>query len=154
MVTEKRTVFLDTNIFIMDLRYRRDPHYRVNRTFLEKIRGDRNGKTSIVNLLELCGILSFNLNRRQLDNLFHYFPTRYSVTLFPEDYRTLATLQFGMRQLLEMISRKLSFGDALLLQHIESHSPRVSALITWDADHFKGKSSLDILTPEDYLSQI
>ena len=154
LVTKKGTVFLDTNIFIIDLRYQRDRHYRINRTFLEKVQVDRNGKTSIVNLLELCGILSFNLNRRQLDNLFHYFPRRYSVNIFPEDYPTLATVQFGMRQLFEMISRKLSFADALLLQHIESHSPRVSALITWDADHFKGKSSLEILTPEDYLSQI
>ena len=129
-------------------------HGMYGTTFLEKVQVDRNGKTSIVNLLELCGILSFNLNRRQLDNLFHYLPRRYSVNIFPEDYLTLATVQFGMRQLFEMISRKLSFADALLLQHIESHSPRVSALITWDAVHFKGKSSLDILTPEDYLSQI
>ena len=154
MVTEKRTIFLDTNIFVIDLRYRRDPHYGVNRAFLEKVRGDRNGRTSIVNLLELCGILSFNLNRRQLDNLFHFFPRRYFVKIFPEDYLTLATFQFGMRQLFKMISRRLSFADALLLQHVESHSPRVSAFITWDADHFKGKSSLDILTPGDYLSQI
>jgi hypothetical protein len=115
---------------------------------------DRNGKTSIITLLELCGILSFNLNRRQLDNLFHYFPTRYSVNVFPEAYLTLETAQFGMRKLFEMISRKLSFADALLLQHIESHFPKVSALITWDADHFKEKSPLQVLTPEEYLSQI
>ena len=154
LVTQKGTIFLDTNIFIIDLRYQRDPHYRINRAFLEKMRADRNGKTSIINLLELCGILSFNLTRRQLDDLFYYFPARYSVRIYPEDYLTLATVQFGMRQLFEMISRKLSFADVLLLQHIESHSPKVSALITWDADHFKGKSSLEILTPEDYLSQI
>ncbi len=154
MVTKKGTVFLDTNIFIIDLRYQRDPHYRVNRAFLEKIRVDQNGKTSIVNLLELCGILSFNLNRRQLDDLFHYFPTRYSVRIFPEGYLTLEKIQFGLRPLFELICSKLSFADALLLQHIESHFPRVSALVTWDADLFKGKSPLQILTPEDYLSQI
>jgi hypothetical protein len=53
-----------------------------------------------------------------------------------------------------MISKKLSFADALLLQHIESHFPRISAFITWDAGHFKGKSPLQVLTPEAYLSQV
>ncbi len=154
LVTKKGTVFLDTNIFIIDLRYQRDPNYRINRAFLEKVRTDRNGKTSVVNLLELCGILSFNLNKRQLDNLFYYFPMRYSINVFPEDYLTLEAMQFGMRQLFEMISKKLSFADALLLQHIESHFPRISAFITWDAGHFKGKSPLQVLTPEAYLSQI
>ena len=107
---------------IIDLRYEGDPNYRTNRAFLERVRADRNGKTSIMRLLELCGILSFNLNRRQLGNLFHYFPMRYSVNIFPEDYLTLATLQVGIHQLNGMISRKLSFGDALLLQHIRNPS--------------------------------
>jgi len=152
LVAEKGTIFLDTNVFVIDLRYKRDRHYRTNRALLEKVKEDRNAKTSIINLLELCGILSFNLNSRQLENLFHYFPTRYSVKVFPEDYATLENLPFGLPRLFEMISRKLAFTDALLLQHIESHIPRVLTLITWDADHFQGKSSLRILTPEDYLS--
>jgi hypothetical protein len=154
VVTKKGIVFLDTNIFTIDLRYQRDLNYRINRGFLEKVRTDRNGKISVFNLLELCGILSFNLNKRQLDNLFHYFSARYSINVFPENYLILETMHFGMRQLFEIISKKLSFANALLLQHIESHFPRISAFITWDADHFKGKSPLQVLTPEAYLSQI
>ncbi len=152
MVAEKGTIFVDTNIFVIDLRYKRDRHYRTNLAFLERVKEDRNGKTSIINLLELCGILSFNLTGRQLENLFHYFPTRYSVRVFPEDYAVLENLQFGMSGLFGMISRKLAFADALLLQHLESYRSGNSILVTWDADHFQGKCSLRILTPEEYLS--
>lgn len=146
-------IFLDTNIFIIDLRYSRDPHFRINRAFLERVKKEGNGRTSIISFLELCGILSFNLNSQQLENLFHYFPAKYSVSLFPSTYLGKEYMEFSIHRLLETISRKLSFGDALLLTHIESHSPKASALVTWDAEHFKGKTSIPVLTPKDYMRE-
>lgn len=58
-------VLVDTNIFVIDLRYKRDKNYETNRAFLDYMGEKRNGFTTIVNLLELCGILSFNLNEKQ-----------------------------------------------------------------------------------------
>ena len=52
---------IDTNVFVIDRRYRRDRNYAVNRRFLDGVKRDRNGFTTTINLLELCGILSFNL---------------------------------------------------------------------------------------------
>jgi hypothetical protein len=60
---------IDTNIFVIELRYKRDTNYEVNWVFLEQIGDKRNGFTTIVNLLALCGILSFNLNEKQLIEL-------------------------------------------------------------------------------------
>ena len=71
-------VLVDTNIFVIDLRYKRDANYEINRTFLDHIGEKRNGFTTIVNLLELCGILSFNLNEKQLIELWFYFQHRFS----------------------------------------------------------------------------
>lgn len=153
MVATKKVIFLDTNIFVIDLRYPRDPLHSVNRAFLEKVKTEKNGKTTVISLLELCGILSFNLNRQQLDGLFRYFPAKYSVSLFPANYLGLESLRVQIGRIFEIVSRKLSFGDALQLLYVESHLPIASAFITWDAEHFNGKSIIPVLTPGDYLKQ-
>ena len=40
--------------------------------------------------------------------------------------------------------------DALILGLAEC-APEADAFITWNARHFKGKSSLKVLTPQEYL---
>jgi predicted nucleic acid-binding protein len=59
-------IFVDSNVFVIALRYPRDRNARANATFLEHLRDRTDAVTSVVNLLEVCGILSFNLNERQL----------------------------------------------------------------------------------------
>jgi hypothetical protein len=44
-------VAIDTNIFIIDLRYQRDPCYQTNKEFLSFIAKKGNGATTIINLL-------------------------------------------------------------------------------------------------------
>ena len=65
---------IDTTVFIIDLRYKRDRYFAANRAFLDWIAQARNGATTLFNLLEVGGILSFNLNEKQLQELFSYFP--------------------------------------------------------------------------------
>ena len=83
MGPKQELVLVDTNIFVIDLRYKRDANYEINRSFLNHISEKRNGFTTIVNLLELCGILSFNLNEKQLVELWFYFQDRYGVVVLP-----------------------------------------------------------------------
>jgi len=52
-------ILIDTNIFVIDPRCKRDVCYKTNRRFLDYMAEKRTGFTTIVNLLELCwGILS------------------------------------------------------------------------------------------------
>jgi predicted nucleic acid-binding protein len=76
-------IFVDSDVFLIDLRYRRDRRFPENREFLERLRETGRGVTTIFNLLEICGVLSFNLNRQQLWELFHYFPRRYGMRVLP-----------------------------------------------------------------------
>ena len=62
-------VLIDTNVFVIDLRHRGDVNYKTNQRFLEYAAKRQIGFTTIVNLLELCAILSFNLNETQLTEL-------------------------------------------------------------------------------------
>jgi DNA-binding Xre family transcriptional regulator len=59
-------IAVDSDVFVRDLRYLRDREYGINKQFLEILRAAKNGFTTLYNLLEICGILSFNLNPGQL----------------------------------------------------------------------------------------
>ncbi len=72
-------IFIDTDVFVIDLRYHRDPKYPENSRFLQVIAENAKATTSCYNVLETCGILAFNLNRKQLYELYHYMPRKYNL---------------------------------------------------------------------------
>ena len=49
MGTKQELVLVDTNIFVIDLRYKRDTNFTINRAFLDHIEESKNGFTTIVN---------------------------------------------------------------------------------------------------------
>jgi predicted nucleic acid-binding protein len=150
---EQDLILIDTNIFVIDLRYKRDINYRVNQAFLSSVAQNGNGFTTIVNLLELCGILSFNLNGDQLLDLWSYFCDRYKVTVLPEPDLQSDFPVIEIRRLFDMLSKKSSFGDALMMAVAEKYLAFVATLVTWDNEHFKEKYTGKVLTPEEYISK-
>jgi len=148
---ERTLVLIDTNVFVIDLRYKQDTHFRANRKFLDTIGEAGTGFTTIVNLLEICGILSFNLNERQLRDLWVYFEQKYRVTVLPDAGLEATLPSLRIREVFEWIKRKLSFGDAYILAVALKQLPSVSAMITWDKEHFKGKFKGALYTPTEYL---
>ena len=144
-------ILLDTNIFVIDLRYRRDRNFRTNRRLLDRVASDGDGATTVFNVLEVCGILSFNLNDEQVRELFHHFPARYGVRVLPADGTDRPLPGLTCAEVLETIARKASFGDALLIATIERHVPGAAAFVSWDADHFRDKLAVPVLSPEEIL---
>jgi predicted nucleic acid-binding protein len=149
--TERAFVLIDTNVFVIDLRYRQDTHYRTNRKFLDVIAEAGAGFTTVINLLEACGILSFNLNDRQLRELWFYFERKYKVTVLPDTAMDGALPSLRVREIFDLIKKKLAFGDAYILAVALKLLPSLSAMITWDKEHFKGKFKGTLLSPEEYL---
>jgi predicted nucleic acid-binding protein len=145
-------VLIDTNIFVIDLRYRRDIHYDNNLAFLNGVAEKGVGFTTIVNLLELCGILSFNLNEKQLLELWCYFQDKYKVTVLPTPELSSNFPTIGIQELFDVLKNRASLGDALMLTVAEKYLPFVSALVTWDDELFKGQFPGTVLTPEEYIS--
>jgi len=152
--TKQELVLVDTNIFVIDLRYRRDRHFKRNQSFLYSVAQIGNGFTTIVNLLELCGILSFNLNRDQLLDLWTYFHDRYKITVLPEPDLQSVFPGLEINRLFDILCKKSSFGDALIMAVAEKYLPFVSTMVSWDNEHFKGKYSGKVLTPGEYLSAL
>jgi predicted nucleic acid-binding protein len=151
---ERSLTLIDTNVFVIDLRYKQDTHYRTNRKFLDVIAQAGNGSTTVVNLLEVCGILSFNLTDRQLQELWFYFEQRYGVTVLPDTLLNGALPSLRVREVFEWIRKKLPFGDAYIIASALKLLPNLSVMITWDRAHFEGKFPGDLFTPAEYLRSI
>ena len=143
-------IFVDTNVFVVALRYPQDPNAEDNARFLESLRKRGDGVTSILNVLETCGILSFNLNRRQLLALYTYFGNRFEVGVVPDDTGAGLVTEYA-GGLLTYISRRLSFGDALVAYSVNHWASEATAFVSWDARHFRGKIFPPALTPAQFL---
>lgn len=153
MVKEKGVIAIDTNVFVIDLRYRRDRNFGINRRFLRRVHEQGGGVTSLVNLLEIVGILSFNLNERQLREFSLYFPEKYNVHVIPAPSAGARLPEFETSRLMEIMGKKASFGDALVAASIESFISHASCFVTWDSGHFDGKVGMPVMSPAEYLSR-
>lgn len=139
---------LDSDIFVLDLRFREDPRYQVNRSFLAK--GNQPRATTIYNLLEVSGILSFNLTQGALLSLYAEFGRRYGLAvLFPStpDAQALPAM---IRGVFDKITRKMTLGDAQILWIAEQH-PEVEQLVSWNTKDFIGRTALRVLTPHEWI---
>ncbi len=153
MVAAAGLTVIDTPVFVIDLRYRRDKNVAVNRSFVERIAKERRGATTIFNLLEVCEILSFNLNRTQLKELFHYFSRHYNVEVLPHSTFESPLPSVKTGDLFEIISKKTGFGDALIVGAIQRYVPGAARFVSWNAQHFKGRLPIPTLTPREFLDQ-
>lgn len=144
-------VLVDTNIFVIDLRYKRDANYEINRAFLDHMAEQKNGFTTIVNLLELCGILSFNLNENQLFELWSYFQDRYGVVVLPVPMLETNFPGIEIKEIFNLLKRRTLLGDALMISVAKKHLPFISTMITWDNMHLKNVFYGRVLTPEEFL---
>ena len=151
MGAKEDLVLIDTNVFVIDLRYKRDENYKINSYFLDYISQKKTGFTTIINLLELCGILSFNLNEKQLRDLWVYFQDRYRVTVLPSPDMDSSFPNVLINEIFDIIKNRASLGDALIIAAAHKHLSFVSTMITWDKIHFKDKFSGAVLTPAEFL---
>jgi len=104
-------------------------------------------------LLEVCGILSFNLSEKQLSELFHYFPEHYRLEVFPHSTLESPLPVFKTEDLFKIISTKTAFGDALILSAIQKYVPGATRFVSWNARHFRSRLAIPVLTPREFLDR-
>jgi hypothetical protein len=140
--------FLDSDIFLVDLRYARDRRHPVNTRFLKRMHERGDGFTTIFNLLEICGVLSFNLNPRQLRELYVHLPTRYRIRIMPGYEPDLALPRLTPGTVLRVMETKASFGDAQIVAVLLTLRPPPDLVVTWNVAHFHGRLG-SVITPGD-----
>lgn len=144
-------IFVDSNLFVIDLRYPADRDYRVNRRALDRLARDGTGMTSILNVLEICGILSFNLSVAALHALYVHFARRYRMTLVPGGGYDTRLPAPAVRDVLATMEKRMALKDAEIALAVEQHAAGLDAFVTWNAKHFAGKLSVSALTPREWL---
>lgn len=149
-------VVIDSDVLLLAFAYPNDDRQKVNQKFLEAVQTAQPA-TTIYNVMETLGQLSFNLSAEQLDGWQDWLANAYNLTVIwdidskekvdPETWREI----IYERPFQKMQTVRMAFMDALILSTAE-HTPDVEYFVTWNAKHFKGKTSLTVLTPEEYLS--
>lgn len=109
----------------------------------------------IFSLFELCGISSFNLSPEELRRWCYHFDEVYKVRIVESGGLSTGLaadwfMRFS-RRLFQLYARKMTWGDAVLLKTAEDYA--VDAIITWNPKHFQGRTTIAVVTPEEYLSR-
>ena len=149
-------VLLDTNVFVIDRFFVRDPRYGPNRQFLDKLT-EIDAGFAFFSLLELCGIASFNLSPAELRRWLFGFDRVYPVRIVqPSGLANSITsdMWFGdfSAAIVERLTRKATLGDALIV--LAAEQANATAIISWNPRHFADRTSIPVYTSEEFLEQI
>ena len=144
-------IFVDSDVFLIDIRYARDRRFDVNARFLQRLRTRGDGMTTIFNILEICGVLSFNLSSGQLLELYAYLPAQYKIGVVPSHGPAATTPRLPAAALLRVMRQRASLGDAQVIALLRTMQPPPDLLVTWNTVHFTGRLEGTLKTPDDAL---
>jgi hypothetical protein len=81
-----------------------------------------------------------------------YFQDRYKITVLPELDLQSDFPGIKINRLFDILCKKTSFGDALMISFAEKYLSFVSTMVTWDSERFKDKFAGKVLTPDEFLA--
>ena len=113
------------------------------------IDSDKTKMTTIINVLELAGLMAIAQSGLRAKKLFKHVHKRKDFKILY--WKTWPTQFSFINKTMDYISRKTSFGDAIIGWILEEHS--VEFLITWNKKHFKDRFDFEVLTPEEALKE-
>jgi predicted nucleic acid-binding protein len=146
-------VFLDANLFIIDRFFRRNVAYRANRRFLDRL-GEIRAAVPVLTLLQLCGAASFRLSGDEAERWLHDFPAVYPVEIVDPFAIGEGSAQSWLGALADdlsrYISRRMTFGDAILAREADRHG--AEAIVTWNVKDFAGRVAVPVRSPENFAS--
>jgi hypothetical protein len=149
-------VIIDSDVLLLAYAFPNDNRHDINQAFLETIHTAQPA-TTIYNVMEVLGQLSFNLSSEKLQQWQTWLVEANNLTVIwgvdPDALLQPGTWREELydRPFEKMHSSRMAYMDAMILSLAE-RTPQAEAMITWNAKHFKGKSTLNIFTPQEYLS--
>jgi hypothetical protein len=147
-------IVLDADVLIVDLVYPNDPNYPANRRFLDCI--EANGIDSRITtqgLLEVVGKRSYNTPVAGIGLLPGILLATYHLAPVPDPATVPEYAGCTYDEVVTQIAQQMSLGDAVMAVQIAKFAPAATALVTWNAKHFRGKLSVPVLTPDEWLQQ-
>jgi hypothetical protein len=146
-------ICIDSDVFLIDLRYPADPRARATKAFLNWAVETGRGATTIINLLEVTGVLSFNLSGQQLVDFYAHFPRRYNVRVLPSHGEGQRLPALRSAEILRVMLRKVAFGDAIIATLVNRLQSNVEGFVTWNTSHFVGRVTVPVFTPATFAHE-
>jgi hypothetical protein len=144
-------IAIDADVLAIYHIFKRDARFTETERFMQQSQGQARG-VSIFGLLELCGLMATAQQPENARRLFAaYIAAPDMTTLYPH-VDLSSSEQFWATQnaeLLRRIMQRVRLGDAATIWTIESANSTV--LVTWNAKHYQGKTSVLVQTPEQWL---
>jgi hypothetical protein len=147
-------ILLDGDVLLIAHRYQNDARFAVNSQALQQIAADAIplGITSQA-LLEVVGILSYNVTPGSIPQLPRYLIGLYGLLVFPDLQQHPSYAGCTVPELIAQMSQQMSLPDAVQAVQIARYAPHADCLLTWNARHFHGKVVVPVLTPQEWLQQ-
>lgn len=144
-----KKVFIDSDVFVRDLRYPNDEHAKINSQFVEKVRSQKiPGVTSLFNVLEVCGVLSFNLSEERIFELYKDFTSLYSLKIFYAADK-IGQFDYDHQLIFKYIQKKICLGDAQVASVVEKFENMISCFVTWNVKDYAGKLPVPVKSPRE-----
>jgi hypothetical protein len=147
-------IVIDADVLIVDLAYPNDPNYPVSRLFLNCIA--TNGIESWITtqgLLEVVGKRSYNTPVATIAMLPTILLTTYCLRPTPDPASVPEYAGCTFDEVVAQMTQQMALGDAVMAVQIAKFAPAATALVTWNAKHFRGKLVVPVLTPDEWLQQ-
>ena len=147
-------ILLDADVLLLDLRYKNDVRYPVNQAALQRLRDSATpaGMTSQA-LLEVVGVLSFNIRQADVAALPNLLCVQYRLNLLPHPDLHPDYAGCGFAEIVVQLTHQMSLGDAVQAVQVQRFASPADCLLSWNAKHFAGKLVIPVLTPADWLTQ-
>ncbi len=147
-------ILLDADVLLIDIRFPRDANFAVNQQLLERLRSERRAAGIAAQaLLEVVGILSFNVSPAKIPALARQVARQYRLTIVPDWKSHPEYAGCRVQEILDQMTRQMALGDAVQAVQIERFAPQAECLLTWNARHFVGKLVIPVFTPQEWLAQ-
>jgi hypothetical protein len=147
-------ILLGADVLLLDIRYPRDVRFGANERLLKTLR-EQNIERGITlyALLEVIGILSFNLPTEQIQPLYTLLPGQYGLQVIPVSELDQETPAFSLSEIIGQVEKKMALGDALQVLYVRRFALQATCFLSWNARHFQEKFPVPALTPEEWLTE-
>jgi hypothetical protein len=147
-------IVVDADVLWLARRNAQDPRRPVNQQFLDALRagGVRRGVTT-QGLLEAVGKFSYGTPPADIPRLPGLICTIHGLEVIPDPAAVPGYAGCTVAEVVARMVRKMSAGDAVMAVQVDRYAPAGSTLVTWNAKHFRGKLTVPVMTPAEWLLQ-
>jgi len=143
-------IVIDTDVLAIYHLFTRDERYGDTETFMKSTHRQPRS-TTLYNLMELSGIIAASGKPAAAKTLLETYARagdmKILYPLLPLQTPELFWVEY-CAQVMTLMERGLRYGDAKILWVAESNE--CNALVTWNTGHYRNKTAVPIMTPEEY----